>query len=36
MFFKKDIGVLARAGFSIMVDKIDIGKKELKILEKKL
>ncbi len=37
MFFKKDIGVLARAGFSYdtSVEVLNIDKKELKILEKK-
>ena len=38
MFFKKDIGVLARAGFSYDTSRevLNIDKKELKILEKKL
>ena len=38
MFFKKDIGVLARAGFSYdtSVEVLNIDKKELKILEKKI
>ncbi len=38
MFYKKDIGVLARAGFSYdtSVEVLKIEKKELKILEKKL
>ena len=38
MFFNKDIGVLARAGFSYdtSIQVLKIEKKELKILEKKL
>ena len=38
MFYKKDIGVLARAGFSYdtSVEVLKIDKKELKIIEKKL
>ena len=38
MFYKKDIRVLARAGFSYdtSVEVLKIEKKELKILEKKL
>jgi regulatory protein len=38
MFFKKDIGVLARAGFSYdtSVEVLNIDKQELKILEKKI
>ena len=38
MFLKKDSGVLARAGFSYetSMEVLNIDKKELKILEKKL